>query len=71
MKYIIYIFLGFRSLFFTVMELMGRLLGTWVPKNTVNARFELHLWQTTGVILVTAYCSSLAARLTGSEYENR
>ncbi|GAB1864213.1 Ionotropic glutamate receptor L-glutamate and glycine-binding domain-containing protein [Camponotus japonicus] len=61
----------FRSFFFTIMELMGRLLGTWVPKNTINARFELHLWQTAGVILVTAYCSSLAARLTGSEYENR
>ncbi|XP_050452341.1 uncharacterized protein LOC126851974 isoform X2 [Cataglyphis hispanica] len=61
----------FRSIFFTIMELMGRLLGTWVPRNTANARFELHLWQTAGVVLVTAYCSSLAARLASSEYENR
>ncbi|KAL6427163.1 hypothetical protein ACFW04_008664 [Cataglyphis niger] len=61
----------FRSIFFTIMELMGRLLGTWVPRNTANARFELHLWQIAGVVLVTAYCSSLAARLASSEYENR
>ncbi|XP_072753051.1 uncharacterized protein [Anoplolepis gracilipes] len=61
----------FRSIFFTTTELMGRLLGTWVPRNTANARFELHLWQTAGVVLVTAYCSSLAARLASSEYENR
>ncbi|XP_070170936.1 uncharacterized protein [Polyergus mexicanus] len=61
----------FRSIFFTITELMGRLLGTWVPRNTANARVELHLWQTAGVVLVTAYCSSLAARLANSEYENR
>ncbi|XP_029673643.1 glutamate receptor 3.4-like [Formica exsecta] len=61
----------FRSIFFTITELIGRLLGTWVPRNTANARFELHLWQTAGVVLVTAYCSSLAARLASSEYENR
>ncbi|XP_020286613.1 uncharacterized protein LOC109856099 [Pseudomyrmex gracilis] len=61
----------FRSFFSTITELMGRLLGTWVPRNTINARFELHLWQTVGVILVTAYSSSLAARLASSEYEDR
>ncbi|EGI62879.1 Glutamate receptor delta-1 subunit [Acromyrmex echinatior] len=61
----------FRSIFFTITELIGRLVGTWMPRNTVNARFELHLWQTAGFLLVTAYCSSLAARLTNSEYEDR
>ncbi|XP_029167016.1 uncharacterized protein LOC114937640 [Nylanderia fulva] len=61
----------FRSIICTITELIGRLLGTWVPRNTANARFELHLWQTAGVVLVTAYCSSLAARLASSEYENR
>ncbi|XP_071554063.1 probable glutamate receptor isoform X1 [Temnothorax nylanderi] len=61
----------FRSIFYTITELIGRLVGTWVPQNTANARFELHLWQTTGFLLITAYCSSLAARLTSSEYEDR
>ncbi|KAL6266726.1 hypothetical protein P5V15_003562 [Pogonomyrmex californicus] len=61
----------FRSAFCTITELMGRLLGTWVPRNTANARFELHLWQTTSFLLVSAYCSSLAARLANSEYEDR
>ncbi|XP_011874933.1 PREDICTED: probable glutamate receptor isoform X2 [Vollenhovia emeryi] len=61
----------FRSFFGTITELIGRLVGTWVPRNTTNARFELHLWQTTAFLLVTAYCSSLAARLTSSEYEAR
>ncbi|KYN07606.1 Glutamate receptor [Cyphomyrmex costatus] len=61
----------FRSFFCTITELIGRLVGTWVPRNIANARFELHLWQTAGFLLVTAYCSSLAARLTNSEYEDR
>ncbi|KAG5344118.1 GLRK protein, partial [Acromyrmex charruanus] len=61
----------FRSIFFTITELIGRLVGMWMPGNTVNARLELHLWQTAGFLLVTAYCSSLAARLTNSEYEDR
>ncbi|XP_032687038.1 glutamate receptor ionotropic, delta-1 [Odontomachus brunneus] len=61
----------FRSFLSTITELMGRLLGTWVPLNTANARLELHLWQVVGVVLVTAYCSGLAARLTKWEYENR
>ncbi|TGZ53616.1 Glutamate receptor delta-1 subunit, partial [Temnothorax longispinosus] len=61
----------FRSIFYTITELIGRLVGTWMPQNTANARFELHLWQTTGFLLITAYCSSLAARLTSSEYEDR
>ncbi|KYN30997.1 Glutamate receptor U1 [Trachymyrmex septentrionalis] len=61
----------FRSIFCTITELIGRLVGTWMPRNTVNARLELHLWQTAGFLLVTAYCSSLAARLTNSEYVDR
>ncbi|XP_014488290.1 PREDICTED: uncharacterized protein LOC106751750 [Dinoponera quadriceps] len=61
----------FRSFLITITELIGRLLGTWVPINTANARLELHLWQTVGVVLVTAYCSSLAARLASWEYEDR
>ncbi|XP_039307423.1 uncharacterized protein LOC105199957 isoform X2 [Solenopsis invicta] len=61
----------FRSIFVTITELIGRLVGTWVPRDTANARYELHLWQTTGFLLVTAYCSSLAARLTSLEYEDR
>lgn len=65
------ILLGFRSIFFTITELIGRLMGMWIPRNTANARFELHLWQTTAFLLVTAYCSSLAARLTSLEYEDR
>lgn len=62
---------GFRSFLLTITELMGRLLGTWIPKNTANARFELHLWQTASFVLVTSYCSSLASRLASTEYEQR
>ncbi|EZA56100.1 hypothetical protein DMN91_010215 [Ooceraea biroi] len=61
----------FRSFFITITELIGRLLGTWVPRNIINARFELHLWQSIGVVLVTAYSSSLAVRLANWEYEDR
>ncbi|XP_071558925.1 uncharacterized protein [Temnothorax nylanderi] len=63
--------LSFSKHFLHDTELIVRLVGTWVPQNTANARFELHLWQTTGFLLITAYCSSLAARLTSSEYEDR
>ncbi|KAK2580665.1 hypothetical protein KPH14_007768 [Odynerus spinipes] len=61
----------FRSFLITFIELTGRLLGAWAPRNMVNVKLQLHLWQTMGLILVTAYSSSLAARLTGAEYEDR
>lgn len=71
-QYVIkYVPIGFRSFLSTITELMGRLLGTWVPFNTANARLELHLWQTVGVVLVTAYSSSLAAKLASWDYEDR
>lgn len=66
-----YILLGFRNFVLVITEMIGRLLGMWVPRNTANARLELHLWQTAGVVLVTAYSSSLAVRLASWEYEDR
>ncbi|XP_043503381.1 uncharacterized protein LOC122524925 [Polistes fuscatus] len=61
----------FRHFLLTLIELTGRLLGSWAPKNMVNVKLQLYLWQMLGLILVTAYCSSLAAKLTNSEYEKR
>ncbi|KAL2716729.1 glutamate receptor U1 [Vespula squamosa] len=61
----------FRSFLITFIELTGRLLGSWAPKDMVSVKLQLYLWQTMGLILVTAYSSSLAAKLTNSEYENR
>ncbi|KAG7201633.1 hypothetical protein KM043_004369 [Ampulex compressa] len=61
----------FRNFIITLTELTGRLLGNWVPRNVANVRLDLHLWQTAGLVIVTAYSSSLAARLASSEYEPR
>ncbi|XP_046814928.1 glutamate receptor U1 [Vespa crabro] len=61
----------FRNFLITFIELTGRLLGSWAPKNMISVKLQLYLWQTMGLILVTAYSSSLAAKLTNSEYENR
>ncbi|KAI4494501.1 hypothetical protein M0802_008822 [Mischocyttarus mexicanus] len=61
----------FRNFLLTLIELTGRLLGSWAPKNMINVKLQLYLWQMLGLILVTAYSSSLAAKLTNSEYERR
>lgn len=60
---------GFKTYINTLMELIARLLGTWAPKKTQGLRLQLHLWHVTGLLFVTAYCSSLASRLTTPDYE--
>ncbi|RLZ02267.1 Ionotrophic receptor 101 [Cephus cinctus] len=61
----------FRHFALTVTELIGRLTGVWVPRNTTEVRIPMHLWQLSSLLLVSAYSCSLAARLTSSEYEGR
>ncbi|XP_011312866.1 glutamate receptor U1 isoform X2 [Fopius arisanus] len=61
----------FRSFANTLTELIGRLVGLWAPQKTDGLRVQLHLWHFAGLLIVTAYCSSLAARLTTPDYENR
>ncbi|KAK0157382.1 hypothetical protein PV328_011130 [Microctonus aethiopoides] len=61
----------FKTYINTLTELIARLLGTWAPKKTQGLRLQLHLWHVTGLLFVTAYCSSLASRLTTPDYETR
>lgn len=53
------------------MELTGRLIGIWVPRKIAGVKVQLQFWQAAGLLIVTAYCSSLAASLAGAEYEER
>lgn len=62
---------GFRKFSNTCMEMTGRLVGVWVPRKITGAKVQLQFWQTAGLVIVAAYCSSLAARLTSPEYEER
>ncbi|XP_063976288.1 glutamate receptor U1-like isoform X2 [Diachasmimorpha longicaudata] len=61
----------FKSFSNTLLELIGRLLGSWAPRQTIGLRVQLHLWHFAGLLIVTAYSSSLAARLTTPDYEQR
>ncbi|XP_076379925.1 uncharacterized protein LOC117221780 [Megalopta genalis] len=61
----------FRNYLITVTELIGCLLSSSVPKTVGNNKLQILLWQTAGWLIITAYCSSLAARLATSEYESR
>nr|XP_046468710.1 uncharacterized protein LOC124212578 isoform X3 [Neodiprion pinetum] len=61
----------FRRFSYTCMELVGRLIGVWMPRRISGVKIQLQFWQIAGLVLVTAYCSSLAATLTGTEYEER
>ncbi|XP_046735782.1 uncharacterized protein LOC124405156 isoform X2 [Diprion similis] len=61
----------FRRFSYTCMELMGRLIGIWMPRKILGVKIQLQFWQFAGLVLVTAYCSSLAASLAGAEYEER
>ncbi|XP_066603142.1 probable glutamate receptor [Prorops nasuta] len=61
----------FRDFILTLTETIGRLLGTCVPESCTEVRVQMHIWHAAGVIIVTAYSSSLAARLASSEYEPR
>ncbi|XP_076391332.1 uncharacterized protein LOC100883035 isoform X2 [Megachile rotundata] len=61
----------FRNFLITLTDLIGYLLSSTVPKTIANNKLQILLWQTAGWLIITAYCSSLAASLAGSEYEPR
>ncbi|THK32956.1 glutamate receptor ionotropic, delta-2 [Diachasma alloeum] len=61
----------FRSYVNTLIEVIGRLVGTWAPRKTQGIRIQLQFWHFAGLLVVTAYSSSLAARLTTPDYEPR
>lgn len=61
----------FRNIVLTFTEVMGRMLGTWLPPIAPRVRLQFVFWEIVGFIIVTIYCSSLAARLTNPEYERR
>lgn len=42
-----------------------------MPRTVVPNRVQILLWQTVGWLIIAAYCSSLAARLSTWEYESR
>ena len=55
----------------TLTELIGQLVGTWIPESHPEVRIQMLIWQTAGFLLVTAYSTILAARLANPEYETR
>ncbi|XP_011312870.1 probable glutamate receptor [Fopius arisanus] len=61
----------FKSYINAITELMGRLVGSWAPRKIKGLRVQLQLWHFAGLLLVTAYSSSLAAILTTPDYEPR
>ncbi|XP_076751512.1 ionotropic receptor 21a [Xylocopa sonorina] len=61
----------FRNILITVIDLIGILLSSSVPKTIAGNRLQILLWRVAGWLIITAYCSSLAARLSTSEYESR
>ncbi|XP_076178737.1 uncharacterized protein LOC143152464 isoform X2 [Ptiloglossa arizonensis] len=61
----------FRSFFVGLIDLIGCFLSSSVPSTTANNKLPILLWQTAGWLIITAYCSSLAAKLATSQYENR
>ncbi|XP_043287954.1 probable glutamate receptor [Venturia canescens] len=61
----------FRSIVNTWTELTARLMGIALSKKIRGLKLQLLLWHLTGVLIVTAYSSSLAARLANSDFEAR
>ncbi|CAL7946158.1 unnamed protein product [Xylocopa violacea] len=61
----------FRNFLITVIDLIGILLSSSVPKAIAGNKLQVLLWRVAGWLIITAYCSSLAARLSTSEYESR
>ncbi|KOC68373.1 hypothetical protein WH47_03531 [Habropoda laboriosa] len=62
---------GFRNFPITLIDLIGCLLSSSVPKIRVTNKLQTLLWQTAGWLIIAAYYSSLAARLSSSDYERR
>lgn len=61
----------FTSVVTTVSEMTGRMLGTCVTPVAPQVRLQFVLWELAGFVLVTLYCSSLAAKLTYPQFEPR
>ena len=55
----------------TWIELMGRLLNTTAPKIIPGFKITFILWAVASVLLLTAYSSDLASKLTSPSYEKR
>ncbi|XP_043589928.1 uncharacterized protein LOC122570923 isoform X4 [Bombus pyrosoma] len=63
----------YRNFLIILTDLVGCLLSMSVPKSvgTTTHKLQILFWQTAGWLIIVAYCSSLAARLSSSEYEDR
>ncbi|XP_043265540.1 ionotropic receptor 21a [Colletes gigas] len=61
----------FRNFLVSLIDLIGTFLSSSVPPTTTNNKLGILLWQTAGWLIISVYCSSLAARLATLEYENR
>ncbi|XP_050482745.1 uncharacterized protein LOC126869794 isoform X1 [Bombus huntii] len=63
----------YRNFLIILTDLIGCLLSMSVPKSvgTTMNKLQILFWQITGWLIITAYCSSLAARLASSGYEDR
>ncbi|XP_043287961.1 uncharacterized protein [Venturia canescens] len=61
----------YRSFAFTWSVLMAQMLGLSVVPKWQGFRLQFQLWNMIGVHIVTAYSSSLAARLSSLNYEPR
>ncbi|XP_043511096.1 ionotropic receptor 21a-like [Frieseomelitta varia] len=63
----------YRNFLVALTDLIGYFLSSSVPKTTRKKtnKLQILLWQTAGWLIITAYSSSLAARLASSEYESR
>ena len=55
----------------TWIELMGRLLNTTAPEIIPGYKITFQLWSLASVLLLTAYSSDLASKLTSPGYEKR
>ena len=55
----------------TWIELMGHLLNTTAPKIIPGFRIVFQLWSVASVLLLTAYSSHLASKLTSPSYEKK
>ena len=61
----------FESFIMTWIELMGRLINTTAPKIISGFKITFQLWSLASVLLLTAYSSDLASKLTSPSYEKR
>ncbi|XP_026674622.1 uncharacterized protein LOC108631409 isoform X2 [Ceratina calcarata] len=61
----------FQNFLIILIDLIGYLLSSLVPKVPTTNKLQILLWRTAGWLIITAYCSSLAARLSSWDYEPR